>query len=78
MSGGKGGAPGSVDMRGKGAPMSKPGGNTEGDKWGKRALPPPPPEFGGEAIAGLPALHKTDNKFKVRLCHAPKLFLTRY
>ena len=43
-----------------------PGPNVEGDRWGKRALPPPPPGTGGPAMSNLPALHKTDNKFKVR------------
>ncbi len=43
-----------------------PGATVEGDRWGKRALPPPPPGTGGPAMSNLPALHKTDNKFKVR------------
>ena len=42
-----------------------PGAAVEGDRWGKRALPPPPPGTGGPAMSNLPALHKTDNKFKV-------------
>lgn len=64
--GDRGGPPGGMGGPGRGGPMGKPGGNMEGDRWGKRALPPPPPGTGGGAIAGLPALHKTDNKFKVR------------
>ena len=50
-----------------------PGPNVEGDRWGKRALPPPPPGTGGPAMSNLPALHKTDNKFKVG--HAMLLLL---
>ena len=72
MRGGRGGPPGGMGGPGRGGPMGKPGGNMEGDRWGKRALPPPPPGSGGGAIAGLPALHKTDKKFKVRLDHAVK------
>ena len=78
MRGGRGGPPGGMGGPGRGGPMGKPGGNMEGDRWGKRALPPPPPGSGGGAIAGLPALHKTDNKFKVRLGHAVHSFLTIY
>lgn len=74
MRGGRGGPPGSMGGPGRGGPMGKAGGNMEGDRWGKRALPPPPPGSGGGAIAGLPALHKTDNKFKVRLDHVVKVF----
>ena len=74
ITGGRGGPPGGMGGPGRGGPMGKPGGNMEGDRWGKRALPPPPPGSGGGAIAGLPALHKTDNKFKVRLGHAAMLF----
>lgn len=75
MRGGRGGPPGGVGGPGRGGPMGKPGGNMEGDRWGKRALPPPPPGAGGGATAGLPALHKTDNKFKVRLNMLSDLFL---
>ncbi len=58
---------------GRGGPGGQgPGGNVEGDKWGKRALPPPPPGTGGPAMSNLPALHKTDNKFKVG--HVPSLY----
>ena len=60
MRGPRGGPPG-----GPGRGGGKAGPNVEGDRWGKRALPPPPPGSGGAAIAGLPALHKTDNKFTV-------------
>lgn len=48
-----------------------PGATVEGDRWGKRALPPPPPGTGGPAMSNLPALHKTDNKFKVRCVPSP-------
>lgn len=65
MRGPRGGPPGAMGGPGRG-PGGKPGATVEGDRWGKRALPPPPPGAGGAAIAGLPALHKTDNKFKVR------------
>ena len=65
-----------MDPRGRGGPpmgMAQPGrgggrgpaATVEGDRWGKRALPPPPPGTGGPAMSNLPALHKTDNKFKV-------------
>lgn len=73
MRGGRAGPPGGMAGPGRGGPMGKPGGNMEGDRWGKRALPPPPPGSGGGAIAGLPALHKTDNKFKVRLDYVVKV-----
>ncbi|DBA73185.1 TPA: hypothetical protein ACH3X1_011264 [Trebouxia sp. C0004] len=65
-----------MDPRGRGGPpmgMAQPGrgggrgpvATVEGDRWGKRALPPPPPGTGGPAMSNLPALHKTDNKFKI-------------
>ena len=78
MRGGRAGPPGGMAGPGRGGPMGKPGGNMEGDRWGKRALPPPPPGSGGGAIAGLPALHKTDNKFKVRLGYVVKVVPTGY
>lgn len=50
----------------QGGPPGK-GPNVEGDRWGKRALPPPPPGMGGGATGSLPALHQSENKFRVGL-----------
>ena len=69
---GRGGPPMGMAQPGRGGGRG-PGPNVEGDRWGKRALPPPPPGTGGPAMSNLPALHKTDNKFKVR--HAMLLLL---
>ncbi|KAL3146721.1 hypothetical protein ABBQ38_014708 [Trebouxia sp. C0009 RCD-2024] len=60
----RGGPPAGMGGPGRGGPVGKPGGNMEGDRWGKRALPPAPSGTGGAAISSLPALHKTDHKFK--------------
>lgn len=70
MKGGpRGGPPGGTGGRGRGGPVGKQEG-IDGERWGKRALPPPPKQAPSgtrcRAIANLPALHKTDNKFKVR------------
>lgn len=67
MRGPRGNPPAGMGGPGRGGPVGKPGSNMEGDRWGKRALPPAPSGTGGGAISSLPALHKTDNKFKVRL-----------
>lgn len=69
MRGAGGGPPGGMGGRGRGGPNSKQEG-IDGDRWGKHALPPPvktPSSIRGGAIAGSPALHKTDKRFKVRL-----------
>ncbi|KAL3146717.1 hypothetical protein ABBQ38_014704 [Trebouxia sp. C0009 RCD-2024] len=68
MKGGpRGGPPGGTGGRGRGGPVGKQEG-IDGERWGKRALPPPPKQAPSgtrcRAIANLPALHKTDNKFK--------------
>ncbi|KAL3135011.1 hypothetical protein ABBQ32_007959 [Trebouxia sp. C0010 RCD-2024] len=64
MRGPRGNPPAGMGGPGRGGPVGKPGSNMEGDRWGKRALPPAPSGTGGGAISSLPALHKTDNKFK--------------
>ncbi|KAL0043356.1 hypothetical protein WJX79_002542 [Trebouxia sp. C0005] len=61
---GRGGPPMGMPQPGRGGGRG-PGAAVEGDRWGKRALPPPPPGTGGPAMSNLPALHKTDNKFKI-------------
>ncbi len=70
---GRGGPPMGMAQPGRGGGRG-PGATVEGDRWGKRALPPPPPGTGGPAMSNLPALHKTDNKFKVG-CVPPFLLL---
>lgn len=67
---GRGGPPMGMAQPGRGGGRG-PGATVEGDRWGKRALPPPPPGTGGPAMSNLPALHKTDNKFKVRCVPSP-------
>ena len=67
---GCGGPPMGMAQPGRGG-VRGPGATVEGDRWGKRALPPPPPGTGGPAMSNLPALHKTDNKFKVGCAPPP-------
>lgn len=75
MRGPMGTTPGGMYGSGRGRAGRKPGGCAQRDRWSKRAAPPLPPGLHGRAIAGLPALHKTENKFRVRLstnlCCAP-------
>ena len=66
------GPTGGVGGSGRGGSVGKQEG-IEGDRWGKRVLPPPatvksqPSNTRGGAVSSLPALHKVDNKFKVML-----------